>query len=39
MVWITVTIEMDVALEYDFATSKVILVVLDRMLTTAIIDD
>ena len=33
------TIEMDVTLEYDFATNKVNLVVFDRILTIAIIDD
>ena len=37
MARITVTIEIDVALEYDFVTHKVNLVILGRILSTAII--
>ena len=39
MARIMATIKMEVALVYDFVTNKVNLVVLDRMLTVAIIHD
>ena len=39
MARITVTLEMDATLEYNFVTHKVNLVILDHMFTIAIIDN
>ena len=39
MAQIMMTIEMNIALEYDFANNKAKLVVLDCILTIVIIDD
>ena len=39
MAWVTMTVEMDVTLEYDFVIEKVNIVILDNVLPITIIND